>query len=290
MIKNIVTFIFFISTTVFSQNFFHEMGESQIENTIKTIHKKNRSISNRLIHISNYFVKMPYKNDPLGEGKNRPLYSFKEADCVTFVETVLAVTKYSNLKDAVAFLQKIRYKNGDIDYQKRNHFMISQWIPNNTKNGLIKDITQNVLDSIKISPKNMDLTLSEMKKTITKESYSNSLFKKFIKLIKDLPIGEFSVKYIPLQVLIDNLDIIKIPKGSIMTLVRENKKDYPIVISHLGFIYSYNNKYYFRSASYSRKHKEVKDFDLKKYISFYKNYTKDSNWPLIGVQFYSPNL
>ncbi len=266
------------------------MSESQIEETIKFVHKKNKDISNRLIHLSNYFMKMPYKNDPLGEGKDKPLYSFKEVDCVTFVETILAITKYSNLKDAINFLQKIRYKDGEINYKKRNHFMITQWIPNNIKNKLIKDITEEVFNSIKNLPKNRDLTIFEMKKNISEESYSSLLFKKFKKTVKDLPIGLYSVKYISLKDLIDNLDTIKIPKGSIMTLIRSDRADYPIIISHLGFIYSYGGKYYFRSASYSRKHKEVKDFDLKKYISFYKNYTKDSNWPLIGVQFFQPTL
>lgn len=69
-----------------------------------------------------------YQIDPLGEAHapdTDPLIRTDAFDCTTFVETSLA----SGDVDA---LTRIRYKNGVIDFKNRNHFIESDWIPNNS--------------------------------------------------------------------------------------------------------------------------------------------------------------
>jgi len=80
------------------------------------------------------FLGVRYLNSPLGEGiapDNDPLIRFDAFDCTTFVETVIAD---NNLKK----LNKIRYKNGQVDFLARNHFIETDWLQNNS------DVVQNV--------------------------------------------------------------------------------------------------------------------------------------------------
>ena len=76
-----------------------------------------------------------YLNDPLGEGiapDPDPLIRTDAFDCTTFVETSLAAGD-------VDALTKIRYKNGDVGFVNRNHFIESDWIPNNSD--LVKNVS-----------------------------------------------------------------------------------------------------------------------------------------------------
>lgn len=68
-----------------------------------------------------------YMRDPLGEEKapdNDPLIRTDAFDCTTFVETVMAGGDVSNLN-------QIRYKDGEIDFMNRNHFIETDWLRNN---------------------------------------------------------------------------------------------------------------------------------------------------------------
>lgn len=67
-------------------------------------------------------------------------------DCTTFVEVVLALTivdkegkfDYASFKE---FLQKVRYRNGDLNgYASRLHYF-SDWIRNNESKGFVKECT-----------------------------------------------------------------------------------------------------------------------------------------------------
>lgn len=80
------------------------------------------------------FLGARYLNSPLGEEvdpDNDPLIRFDAFDCTTFVETVISE---NNLKK----LNKIRYKNGQVDFLARNHFIETDWLQNNS------DVVQNV--------------------------------------------------------------------------------------------------------------------------------------------------
>ncbi len=78
--------------------------------------------------IGEKYLGTPYVRDPLGEEKapdTDPLIRFDAFDCTTFVETVLA-------DDDIEKLTKIRYKNGKVDFLNRNHFVATEWLPNNS--------------------------------------------------------------------------------------------------------------------------------------------------------------
>lgn len=69
-----------------------------------------------------------YEVSPLGEcalPDDDPLIRFDAFDCTTFVETVLA-------DGCECCLTEIRYKNGEIGFLLRNHFVESDWLNNNS--------------------------------------------------------------------------------------------------------------------------------------------------------------
>ena len=75
-----------------------------------------------------------YENSPLGEGvppDSDPVIRFDAFDCTTFVETVLA-------GGCECRLNQIRYKDGEIGFLTRNHFIESDWLVANS------DLVQNV--------------------------------------------------------------------------------------------------------------------------------------------------
>lgn len=81
------------------------------------------------------YLDTPYKSDPLGEEKlpdADPLIRTDAFDCTTFVETVLA-------DGDVEKLNKIRYKDGNVDFLSRNHFIEIDWLPNNSD--VVQDVT-----------------------------------------------------------------------------------------------------------------------------------------------------
>lgn len=84
--------------------------------------------------IGERYVGAPYILDPLGEGiapDTDPLIRTDAFDCTTFVETALA-------DGDVDKLTKIRYKNGEVGFLNRNHFIATEWLPNNA------DLVENV--------------------------------------------------------------------------------------------------------------------------------------------------
>jgi hypothetical protein len=61
-------------------------------------------------------------------------------DCVTYIETILALARASNVDDFVEWLRKIRYDRGRIRWERRNHYM-TLWIRNNVREGIIRPVS-----------------------------------------------------------------------------------------------------------------------------------------------------
>jgi D-alanyl-D-alanine carboxypeptidase/D-alanyl-D-alanine-endopeptidase (penicillin-binding protein 4) len=86
----------------------------------------------------------PYHGGPLGEGPEGvydqdPLIDLSRVDCVTFVEQVLALACSESYDEAVGRLQEIRYRDGLISYESRNHFMVADWVRNNSH--FVRDVS-----------------------------------------------------------------------------------------------------------------------------------------------------
>jgi len=103
-----------------------------------------------MVEIGRYFVGASYKAGTLEGTKTEHLVvDLREFDCMTFVENVLALalhiaSKGQSFEGFLRFLRKIRYRSGRIHgYSSRLHYF-SDWIYDNQRKGILKDITAEI--------------------------------------------------------------------------------------------------------------------------------------------------
>jgi hypothetical protein len=105
--------------------------------------KLEPSVASRIDVISHYFVGHRYQENPLiGSADSAEVFtaSFAGLDCVTYIETVLALARADSVEDFVGWLRKIRYDRGRIEWKSRNHYMTA-WIRNNERQGVIRPVS-----------------------------------------------------------------------------------------------------------------------------------------------------
>ena len=105
--------------------------------------KYDRSTGSRIDVLSRHFLGHPYKPNPLiGSADTAEVFtaSLDGFDCVTYIETIVALARASNVDDFTAWLRKIRYEQGRIRWERRNHYM-TLWIRNNVRKGIIGPVS-----------------------------------------------------------------------------------------------------------------------------------------------------
>lgn len=207
-------------------------------------------------YIGEEYVGAKYANGPLGEAKapdTDPLIRFDAFDCVTFVETALA-------KGDLEKLNKIRYKDGKVDFLTRNHFTELDWVQNNS------DIVENVS--------------SEYGKTkirtvvIDKQNW----FKKVHHIDVNIPRQTVDIEYIPYSEfdVIDNkeplivLFVVKYPNNKIGT---------DLGVVHIGFLLPGN---ILRHASSDQGY--VVDADFTEYVNSRKKAKNNLGIALLKIK------
>lgn len=157
------------------------------------------------------FLGAKYINSPLGEGYGidpDPLIRADAFDCTTFVETVLS---NNNLQK----LNKIRYKNGDVDFLNRNHFIELDWLQNNAD--LIKDITA-------------QYGKTDIKQVVIDKK---TWFKKVHNLDTDFVPQVVNIEYLPYE----NITDLKANKTMIVLFVADNSKNRDKIGTDLGVVH-----------------------------------------------------
>jgi hypothetical protein len=105
--------------------------------------KTSRSAAGRIEILSRHFVGLPYQNNPLIGSADTPevfTVSLDRFDCVTYIETVLALALASNTREFADWLRKIRYECGRITWKRRNHYMTG-WIRSNLRGGALRRVS-----------------------------------------------------------------------------------------------------------------------------------------------------
>jgi hypothetical protein len=108
--------------------------------------KAKRSAGSRIDILSRQFLGQIYKPYPLIGSVDTPevfTASLNGFDCVTYIETILALSRSSTVADFVEWLRKIRYEEGRIQWDRRNHYMTA-WIRNNERGGIIHPVGNGV--------------------------------------------------------------------------------------------------------------------------------------------------
>ncbi len=120
-----------------------EMPEPVLDSYLADLAVRELRFGARLTEVAVRSLGTPYADGPLGQGPEGtydkdPLIDLTRVDCVTFVEQAIALAASSSYEEAINTLQQIRYRNGEISFESRHHFMISDWIANN---GFCRDVT-----------------------------------------------------------------------------------------------------------------------------------------------------
>lgn len=248
-----------------------------------------RNLGDRIAFISQYFLGKPYLLGALGEGvvgqfDQNPLYRTDAFDCLTLVNTILAITLSDDLKEFQQSLLRINYYDGDPKYHKRFHFTSVDWNVQNVSNHFIREITEQIGDTeLAITEidrprwfQYRDYADIKLLKSVSDETCDQLLtqmrsFSSFVRSQKsELP-------HLPLTELFhagksNNALFNRIPHGSIIEIVRPNwelrdKIGTNLNVSHIGFALWKENKLIFREASLLQK--KVIDTPLKVYLQNY---------------------
>ncbi len=93
----------------------------------------------RIEHASRRLLGQPYLAQPLiGSAQTPEVFtvSLDGFDCVSYVETVLALALARTPEQVAAVVRRIRYRDGVVDWARRNHYMTG-WIRNNAREGFV---------------------------------------------------------------------------------------------------------------------------------------------------------
>jgi cell wall-associated NlpC family hydrolase len=96
-------------------------------------------VAARMEAISGRFLGYPYLAHSLVGSVDTPEVfndSLKGFDCVTYIESVMALAYARNPNSFSRVLKGLRYVDGKVEWLQRNHYM-TQWLRNNVRHGLI---------------------------------------------------------------------------------------------------------------------------------------------------------
>lgn len=241
---------------------------NNLANEIKRDSVSYRSLSEIIEYTARYFLNTPYGYPARHFSADEKLMvSFEKFDCVTYVETVLALANtFKNQKtdffDFADELKKIRYRQGEIGaFPSRLHYF-SDWIYCNEQKKIVDDFSGKI-DTILWKKKINFMTLHKQKyPQLCDTSYYNQ-----VKNTEE----ELSVRkryYLPKE----NFDTYKlqIKTGDILVLtVNTGGLD----VSHTGFALWMDNDLFFLHASKSKRKVAITKVPFKDYIISNKKVT-----------------
>jgi hypothetical protein len=186
----------------------------------------NEPLGVRMAAVSEPFLGFPYLVGGHGEGlppDTDPPARYDTFDCLTFLEEVLALSLAGDPVGVPALRDALRYRDGQVGYTSRHHFMMSQWVPKNIDAGFLKDITPSLGETHRVE------------KVLSPQIWANWHGVNALNLQpEDLPVGHFGLNVLSLDAAEAALD--RIPPGAIILTIRQPKDWKPIVVSHVGFV------------------------------------------------------
>ena len=241
----------------------------------------------RIERLSATLLGRAYRLDPLGEGPGAaidpdPLWSLDFFDCLSLVETVLALARSLTAAQFISELQSLRYRGGEPQFGARNHFMEADWLPQNLARGVLRDVTGSLpapqvlaagvvtrrqwLEKLSTNPlqsRNGQLRQSaaaqtELRLLAAQAPESETVSLSYARL-RELAATELAIT------------VAAIPHAAVLLIVRPNTSLFGPVgavtqISHLGFVMQKPGATVFRHASSSRRRGGVIDVPLAAYL------------------------
>ncbi len=234
----------------------------------------------RLIDASARFLGTPYRLDPLGEGPGAPdpdpLLRFDAVDCMTFVETAIALAQEGPPEALEARLTAIRYAEARPAFENRHHFFTAQWVRAQKERGVLRDITA-ALASAAGRP---DLAVRHVKEISRAQWQQRTSGRRFALSESRAPVGSHQLSYVPIGRALDLAA--HIPAGTLFALVREDRPLSPFLVTHVGFVIQQGGKTWLRHAARDI-YGQVVDEEIGHYVRRAVRYRK---WRVLGLQFF----
>ena len=256
---------------------------------------KTISLSERVMLMSTALLGRSYVIGAAGEGHEgrfdqAPLYRLDAFDCVTYVNTVLALALSYDVVSFRKNLVRISYRDAQLAYSHRHHFMSVDWNFHNQTIDLVKDITPEIVDADERPIAKNAEALIDRPNWFRHRTYqdirllqrvSPSTEKKLLQelhaIAKQVKPERSHLSYLPLSEMFDahsnpKSSIFKqIPQGAIVEIVRPDwdlraKIGTNLDVSHVGFAIWQDNDLFYRQASSIEK--QVIDIPLADYLQY----------------------
>lgn len=191
---------------------------------------------------SSPLVGVRYRLGPLGEGRGPdpdPRFRLDAFDCVTFVETAMALGAGRSDDEVRRALDDIRYGEA-IDIADRDHEVLSQWIPRNVGKGWVRPISRELAGDAAI----------EAATVYDRERWAR-LARRGRRLAgvpdQRLPVGRFATEVVPPSALAAIEP--RLPDGAVVWVVREERLDQVTRVTHGGLVVVKKGRRWVRHAS-----------------------------------------
>lgn len=192
------------------------------------------SLARRIEAISQTLLGTKYAENTLTpHGKPEKLVVRLDAfDCVTYIETVLALAFSESRDDFRPHLRELRYLKGQVGWETRNHYMVD-WVRNNASQGRVTDLTSES---------------GTAKKT------------RFLKVVPGIPHRRVNIRYFPLADLDKAKSLMRTGDMAIFVSTRPG-----LDVFHAGFLVRSGRAWMLRHAS--RLARKVIDQPLDEFIN-----------------------
>jgi cell wall-associated NlpC family hydrolase len=117
------------SLFAYAQNNPIQSNDAQLIRQLIAETRSMKTVAERMKHVSARLLGATYLRSPLiGSPTEAEVFVTRldGFDCMTFLETLLAMARAKTSDEFSALLKKIRYRNGVVDYQQRLHYA-SEW-------------------------------------------------------------------------------------------------------------------------------------------------------------------
>ncbi|MDP4270326.1 MAG: DUF1460 domain-containing protein [Bacteroidota bacterium] len=222
-----------------------------------------------IVETGRFFLDRPYVASTLEINDQEQLVvNLRELDCTTFVETTFALALTAKSKEFTydkfcRTLTKIRYRDGKIDqYPSRLHYF-TDWIKDNTKKGLVKDVTKKIsCDTIRFHDGFMSHNPDKYKALREHPEFIPTI------AAQENDINQRIYNYIPKADVAAKAN--KIKTGDIIAITTNLKG---LDISHVGFAVWVGKELHFMHASSTLKKVVISDKTLAEYLNGVKIHT-----------------
>lgn len=201
-----------------------------------------------------------YALSPLGEGTGEdpdPRFRLDAFDCVTFVETALALGSAATLDEARRALDDIRYRSR-IHLADRLHEVLSQWIPSNVAKGWIAPASREVAgDAARVEA--VTYRADRWRRLAASGQRLTGV------PLDEAPVGRFEVEVVPVAALA--AVAARIPDGTLLFVVRAERDDRLTRVSHAGLVVVRDGRRLVRHASASPRVLRVVEEPLDRFVA-----------------------